>query len=138
MKILTIGTFDLLHLGHVDFLKRCMLLGDLTVGINTDEFVERFKRRPIMNYIERRKSVEQLGFRVVCNDSAGRKLIEVERPDYIAVGSDWSDRDYYKQIDVTSQWLDAMGINVIYLPRSTNGLMISTSEIIRRIQDAET
>jgi len=135
VRVLTIGTFDVLHWGHIDFLKECQKLGELTVGVNTDEFTAKFKDAPIMNLKERMYALKQLGFYVVKNDSAGRKLIEKKEPDILVVGSDWARKDYYKQIDVTQDWLDDHKIILAYVPY-VQEMIISTTEIKRRIREA--
>ena len=57
MKVITFGTFDLYHLGHVNLLKRASLYGDITVGLSSDEFNFKKKgRNPIYDY-EMRKTI---------------------------------------------------------------------------------
>jgi cytidyltransferase-like protein len=135
--VLTIGTFDLLHFGHVDFLRAAARLGAvLTVGVNSDDFAGSFKRRPVMSQDERMHAVGQLGYEVLLNTSAGRELIEAHdahEPDVLAVGSDWARKDYLRQIGVTQDWLDARRITLAYVPYVQHA-PISTSEIIRRIR----
>jgi cytidyltransferase-like protein len=131
-KVLTIGTFDPLHYGHIDLLGRCSGMGSLTVGVNSDEFVKTFKAAPIMNQGERSLAIMGLGYPTVLNHSAGKELIEHVRPDILAVGSDWARKDYLKQIGVTQDWLDSMNIILAYIPRR---LDISSTEIKRRIRE---
>lgn len=138
MKALTIGTFDVLHWGHLDFLEKCREVcgyDSLLVGVNTDEFVTKFKDKPVMNQDERFYALERHGFRVVFNNSSGRKLIEKAKPEMLIVGSDWARKDYLKQIDVTQDQLDKKGIILVYIPYIQTR-PISTSEIKRRILDA--
>jgi len=139
MKLITIGTFDILHFGHIAFLRACQQLsgGDLmTVGLNTDRFVTEYKGRPpVMDYAEREHALAQLRYNVVPNDGPGRALVEAERagmPMILAIGSDWSMRNYLAQIDVDQHWLDERRITVAYIPY-TLGPPISTSEIRRRV-----
>lgn len=134
-KVLTIGTFDLAHVSHIEFLRKCANLGDLVVGVNSDEFVKQFKKAPLMTLQERRHAIQLLGYPTVDNFSAGRELIERVKPDVLVVGSDWARKDYYKQIDVTQDWLDEWGIIVAYIPyRQT--FPITSTELKRRMQDA--
>ena len=54
LTIYTGGTFDLPHSGHVNFLRECAKLGEVTVSLNTDEFIADYKGKPpIMTYAER-------------------------------------------------------------------------------------
>lgn len=133
-KVLTIGTFDILHWGHLDFLKECKKLGPLTVGVNSDEFVKTFKDPPVMTDIERTYALNQLGYDTVINDSSGKKLIEMMRPHILVVGSDWARKDYLKQINVDQDWLDKQRIILAYIPYIQR-YSISTTEIKRRIHD---
>ncbi len=62
MNVITLGTFDLFHLGHLKLLKRCRDFagehGVVTVGLNTDEFITRYKGKPpVMSYEERAEKV---------------------------------------------------------------------------------
>jgi cytidyltransferase-like protein len=132
---LTIGTFDLLHHGQVDFLRAAARLGaELTVGVNTDAFAASYKRRPVMTQDERIYAVRQLGYPALFNASAGRELIYEVAPDVLAVGSDWARKDYLAQIGVTQDWLDERKIILAYVPYVQHS-PVSTSEIIRRIRE---
>jgi cytidyltransferase-like protein len=134
MKVLTIGTFDLVHWGHVDFLKQCSRLGEVMVGVNSDAFVGSFKQRPVMNALERMYAISGLGYETVLNESSGRELIEELIPDILAVGSDWARKDYLKQIDVTQDWLDERNIMLAYIPYVQN-MPISSTEVKRRVHE---
>lgn len=61
MKVYCAGVFDLLHYGHVRYLEYAKSLGELTVGLLTDEGTERYKfHKPIMNYQERYEVIRAL------------------------------------------------------------------------------
>lgn len=127
MKVLTIGTFDLVHAGHAILFKRCELLGELIVGVNSDEFVENYKgQKPIMPYEERVGLIEQMGYAVAPNHTEGLELIMAVNPHYLVIGSDWATKDYYKQINVTQDLLDAMNIVMVYTPYTSD---ISSTKI---------
>lgn len=136
LKVYTGGTFDLIHSGHVNFLRRCAEIGDVTVVLNTDEFIEQYKGKPpVMTYDERFAVLSE--FRCVKNifPNIGGKdstisILEVD-PDIIAIGSDWARKDYCKQMGFTQDWLDERNISLMYIPY-TQG--ISTTELKRRIQ----
>lgn len=134
-KVLTIGSFDILHFGHIDFLRKCQTLGDLTVGVNTDEFIKQFKPAPTLTLQERVYALEQAGFKTVVNSSAGRELIESLKPEVLVVGSDWARKDYYQQINVSQTWLDKRNIVMAYVPYIQK-YHISSSEIKKRVRDA--
>jgi cytidyltransferase-like protein len=133
--VYTGGTFDLVHSGHVAFLKRCARFGDVIVSLNTDEFITAYKGKPpVMSFEERAavlaelRCVTDVVYNVGGADS--RPAIESVEPDLIVIGSDWARRDYYAQMGFDQDWLDARGIGLVYLPY-TKG--ISTTELKRRM-----
>lgn len=136
-NVLTIGTWDIPHWGHIDFLNQCATLGAVTVGVNSDEFAGSFKEQPIMSEEERMYAITQLGYAAILNQSAGRELIETVAPDVLAVGTDWARKDYLKQIDVTQDWLDEHRIILAYIPYLQR-FPISSSEIKRRVRERAT
>ena len=134
-KVYTGSTFDLFHAGHVQFLRKCSHYGLVTVALNTDEFVERFKgKRPVMTFAERYEVVSACKYvnEVIANISGedSKSTIEAVRPDLIIVGDDWLKKDYYSQMGFTQKWLDDRHISLIYVPYTKN---ISTTEIKKRL-----
>lgn len=93
--VFTNGCFDLLHIGHVRYLKEARALGDiLVVGINSDDSVKRLKgpTRPIQNESDRAEILSSLGavdFTVIFTEDTPAKLIEKVRPDILVKGGDW-------------------------------------------------
>jgi len=135
LKVYTGGTFDLIHSGHVNFLRRCAEIGTVTVALNTDEFIASYKGKPpVMSYNERFEVLSE--FRCVTNiipnknGADSRETILDVSPDVIAIGSDWARKDYYKQMGFTQDWLDDYDIWLTYIPY-TKG--ISTTELKRRM-----
>ena len=136
LKLYTGGTFDLIHSGHVNFLRQCAEIGDVTIALNTDEFITKYKgKAPIMSYDERFAVLSE--FHSVKNifpnegGADSKPTILRAKPDIIAIGSDWAKKDYYKQMNFTQDWLDEQGIMLMYIPY-TKG--ISTTELKRRMQ----
>lgn len=136
LSVYTGGTFDLFHAGHVEFLRRCAELGSVTVSLNEDEFIEKYKgKRPVISYQERKDVL--LGCRwvdrVVPNVGGvdSRVAISLSNPDLIVVGSDWARRDYYAQMQFDQDWLDERGIGLVYIPY-TKG--ISSTAIKERLR----
>lgn len=135
LKIYTGGTFDLVHAGHIAFLKRCAELGSVTVSLNSDEFIAAYKGKPpVMSFYERATVLSELR----CVDSVientggadSKEAILSVMPDIIAIGSDWARRDYYAQMQFTQDWLDDLDISLMYIPY-TQG--ISTTDLKKRI-----
>lgn len=138
-KLYTGGTFDCFHGGHVNFLRMCSKLAEkVIVSLNTDEFIQEYKGKPpIMTNSERFSLVESCRYvdEVVWNTggSDSKPAITKVKPDIIAIGDDWAQKDYYKQMQFTQEWLDDNNIVLVYLPY-TKG--ISTTEIKQRIYDS--
>jgi len=137
MNIITLGTFDLLHYGHIRLIKNCLNIGDeVYVGLNTDEFIEKYKgKRPIMSYEERLQSLLELDYitNVIPNDQkdgSAKSVILESNANLIVIGSDWARKDYVGQLGLDWDWLDKHNIGICYL-NYTDG--ISTTEIKKRI-----
>lgn len=141
--VYTGGTFDLLHAGHVDFLRQCYIAaghpyGQVVVSLNTDEFVEQFKgRRPVCSYEERAEVLQAIRYvhKVVPNvgGADSKPALLVVQPDIVIIGSDWapeSGRDYYAQMQFTPEWLDEHGIELAYVDRKRP---ISTTDLRQRV-----
>src|SRR4030067_1601737 len=97
--VFTNGCFDILHAGHVRYLKKARSLGSvLVVGLNSDSSVRAIKgaTRPIVPQRERAEVLSALDcgdFVVLFNDPTPLKLIESIKPDILAKGADWAARD---------------------------------------------
>ena len=93
--VFTNGCFDLLHLGHVDYLEKAHSLGDkLVLGLNSDDSVSRFKgpERPIQDQNSRARVLAALQFIdlvVFFNDDTPLNLITEIQPDILVKGSDY-------------------------------------------------
>jgi glycerol-3-phosphate cytidylyltransferase len=136
-KVYTGGTFDLFHRGHVNFLRQCKEIGDhVTVSLNTDEFIYRYKGEyPIISYEERKEVLLSCRYvdRVIPNtegEDSKPTILDVN-PKFIVIGSDWAKKDYYKQMNFTQQWLDDNGYVLIYIPYTDS---ISTSLIKEKLK----
>jgi glycerol-3-phosphate cytidylyltransferase len=137
LKVYTGGTFDLFHSGHVALLKRCSEIGSVTVALNTDEFIIKYKgKAPVVSYSEREAVLLSCRYvdAVVPNTGGTDSTIAIEavQPDIIVVGSDWARRDYYAQMGFDQDWLDERGIGLAYIPY-TKG--ISTTDLKKRINN---
>ena len=93
--VFTNGCFDLLHLGHVDYLEKSRALGDrLVVGLNTDASVSVLKPgRPIQDETSRARIMAALGFVdavVFFGEQTPLHLIELVQPDILVKGDDYA------------------------------------------------
>ena len=122
-RVITYGTFDLLHYGHINLLRRAKSLGDyLIVGLSTDEFNNIEKNKECYFDYENRKSlldaVRYVDL-VVPEENWKQKISDIQKYniDVFVIGDDWKGKfDYLKDF----------GVEVVYLPRTKE---ISTSKI---------
>lgn len=121
--VITYGTYDLLHQGHINLLKRAKALGDyLIVGVTNDIFDrERGKLNVVNNVLERVDAVKKTGLadKIIIEDYVGQKIDDIQKydVDIFAIGSDWRGKfDYLNEY-----------CKVVYLPR-TEGI---SSTILR-------
>ncbi|MCC3648539.1 glycerol-3-phosphate cytidylyltransferase [Cytobacillus firmus] len=120
-KVITYGTFDLLHWGHINLLKRASELGDhLTVAISSDEFNELKNKEAYHSYENRKMILESIRYvdKVIPENTWEQKIQDVidHDIDIFVMGDDWKGKfDFLKDY-----------CEVIYLPRTVG---ISTSKI---------
>lgn len=120
VKVITYGTYDLLHLGHVKLLERTKALGDyLIVGVTADDFDKtRGKINVQQSLMERIEAVRSTGLadEIIVEEYEGQKIDDIQKydVDIFALGSDWEGKfDYLNEY-----------CKVIYLPR-TEGISSS-------------
>ena len=113
-RVITYGTYDLLHQGHVNLLRRAKELGDyLIVGVTNDNFDrERGKLNVCNNVLERVEAVKATGLadQIIIEDYFGQKIDDIQKydVDIFAIGSDWKGKfDYLNEF-----------CQVVYLPRT--------------------
>lgn len=122
-RVLTYGTYDLLHYGHIRLLKRAKELGDyLIVALSTDEFNEIKGKKAYHNYETRKKMLEAIRYvdLVIPENDWNQKINDVKEyhVDVTVMGGDWKND---QRFEVLKDYC-----KVVYLPR-TEG--ISTTKI---------
>lgn len=127
-RVITYGTYDLLHQGHINLLRRAKELGDyLIVGVTNDNFDrERGKLNVRNNVLERVEAVKATGLadQIIIEDYFGQKIDDIQKydVDIFAIGSDWQGKfDYLNEY-----------CKVVYLPR-TEG--ISSTMLRKNLQE---
>lgn len=122
-KVITYGTFDLLHYGHINLLRRAKELGDyLIVALSTDEFNWNSKhKRSYFTYQQRKQLLEAIRYvdEVIPEENWEQKKTDCQKYgiDIFVMGNDWEGKfDFLKE----------QGVNVVYLPRTPE---ISTTQI---------
>ena len=121
-RVITYGTFDLLHYGHINLLRRAKELGDyLVVVLSTDEFNWNEKQKKCyFSYEDRKKRLEAIRYvdLVVPEENWDQKRSDVQKYniDTFVMGDDWKGKfDFLKDL-----------CEVVYLPRTPD---ISTTQI---------
>lgn len=122
-RILTYGTFDLLHFGHIEILRRAKALGDyLVVAVSTDEFNAIKNKKAYHDYATRKKMLEAVRYvdLVIPEKDWGQKRDDVKKYeiDTVVMGSDWEGNENFEKLKDICE--------VVYLPRTDN---ISTTKI---------
>ena len=122
-RILTYGTYDLLHYGHIRLLKRAKELGDyLIVALSTDEFNDIKGKKSYHNYETRKKMLEALRYvdLVIPENTWEQKKSDVLdfKVDVVVMGSDWKNSEKFEYLKEYCE--------VVYLDR-TEG--VSTTKI---------
>lgn len=122
-RVITYGTFDLLHYGHIHLLRRAKELGDyLVVALSTDEFNNNEKHKECyFSYEQRKLLLESIRFvdDVIPEENWAQKATDVHKYniDVFVMGNDWEGKfDYLKE----------EGVEVVYLERTPE---VSTTKI---------
>ena len=130
-RVITYGTFDLLHYGHINLLERAKALGDyLIVAISTDEFNSKEKnKKPYFSFEQRKKLLEALRCvdLVIAEENWDQKQSDVHlyQVDTFVMGDDWKGK---------FDFLEEEGVEVVYLPRTPE---ISTSQIKKDLYEKD-
>lgn len=128
-KVITYGTFDLLHYGHVNLLRRAREMGDyLIVALSTDEFNRNSKNKKCyFSYEERKKLLEAIRYvdLVIPENNWEQKISDVKefKVDAFVMGDDWEGK-----FDFLRDYCD-----VVYLTRTPE---ISTTQIKNDLKDS--
>ncbi len=130
-RVMTYGTFDLLHYGHINILKRAKSLGDyLIVGLSSDEFNELKGKKSVMSYEERKEILESIRYvdKVIKESNWEQKVDDIIKYniDVFVIGDDWEGKfDFLKEY-----------CEVVYLPRTKSISTTLLKEIIEKEQSA--
>jgi rfaE bifunctional protein nucleotidyltransferase chain/domain len=127
--VFTNGHFDLLHVGHVDYLQRAKELGDvLIVGLNSDASTRALKgeKRPVVPQDERARMLTALAcldYVVIFEETTANSLVEALKPDLYVKGGDWGEGRTPPEAEVVTSYGGQVRI-LPYLPEHcTTGLI---------------
>lgn len=121
-RVITYGTFDLLHYGHINLLRRAKELGDyLIVGLSTDEFNILKSKKSYFTYEQRKLLLEAIRYvdMVIPEETWEQKVSDAKKYqiDTFVIGDDWKGK---------FDFLQDVGVDVVYLTRTPE---ISTTQI---------
>lgn len=127
--VLTYGTFDLFHVGHLNLLERLKALGDcLVVGVSTDEFNAGKGKQTIIPFADRLRIVQSIKCvdLAIAEESWDQKVADIQRygVSVFGMGGDWEGR-----FDDLKQYCE-----VVYLPR-TDGISSTSLKQLTRALD---
>ncbi len=110
---------DILHYGHVELMKKAAELGELTVGVLTDDVVAQYRRIPLVPYEKRKEMVAQLSFvkNVVRQDTLSyEKIIKEYHPDIIVHGDEWKQGSKFRIRKELLELLEKYGGELVEFP----------------------
>lgn len=120
-KVLVIGSFDLVHYGHMLFLRQARSLGThLTVALGTDTWQKKYKRDPVLNYFQRKIALEFLPWvdYVMARDRPSVKdIVSHVDPTYLPHGSDWTAESYLAINGLDFNYIDTYDIRLVRIAR---------------------
>ena len=132
--VFTNGCFDVLHRGHIEFLKFTRAQGDITVlGLNSDSSVRTIKGpdRPINNQHDRAavlEAMETIDYIVIFNEPDPLETIKKIKPDILVKGQDWAEKGV-----VGREFVEAHGGKVVLAPLVNGKSTTSTIEKIKAL-----
>lgn len=137
-RVITYGTFDLLHVGHIELLRRAKALGDyLIVACSTDKFNEGKGKKCVISYDDRKRMLEAVRYvdLVIPEEDWAQKVSDVKKyeVDIFVMGGDWEEKKFElngRKMTFDEQ-LDGL-CEVKYLPRTPE---VSTTDIKKRIME---
>lgn len=132
-KVITYGTYDLLHIGHINLLRKAKELGDyLVVAVSTDEFNTIKHKESFLSFEQRKAIVESIKYvdEVIPENQWDQKLedIRTHKIDVFVMGNDWENKfDYLREY-----------CEVVYLPRTEKiSTTLLKSSIVNKIKKNE-
>ena len=126
-KVYMAMSADIVHQGHLNVINQARNLGDVIVGLHTDDVIRGYWRNPIMKYDERKEVIENIKgvIEVIPQDTLDQvsNILKV-RPDYVVHGDDWKEGQQKELRDKVINALNTYGGQLVEVPY-TKGVSIS-------------
>ncbi len=142
--VITYGTFDMFHIGHLNLLKRAKELGDyLIVAVSTDEFNEKKGKKTLIPYEQRAEIVKAIKYvdLVIPETCWEQKVDDIKKynVDVFVIGEDWKGKfDYLKEYCEVVYLPRTKGISTTQLKKSlSNFLSINKDDLIKAFEILE-
>lgn len=142
--ILTMGSFDLMHPGHIELFRACRRIvgddGTVMVTVNDSKFIESFKGRPPVQSTDERvsmvRSCRYVDEVYILSQHDSKPVISSLKPDFIIIGSDWAETrpdgsTYLDQIQVTPEFLRENNVDLLFHYREGR---YSSTELKERVR----
>jgi len=137
-KVYVALSADLLHHGHINILKKAAELGDITIGLLTDNAIAKYKRMPFLSYEERKQIVSNIkGVKKVIPQETLDYVINLRKikPDYVVHGDDWKTGVQKKTREKVINALKEWNGKLVEVPYTKD---ISSSSIAKAIREVGT
>ncbi len=134
--VFTNGCFDILHRGHIEYLRFCKNQGDIVIlGLNSDRSVRQLKGpdRPVNNQHDRAAvlaAMESIDYITIFDEPDPLELIQRVRPDVLVKGADWGDKGV-----IGREFVESLGGRVELAPLLDGKSSTSTLEKLKRIEE---
>lgn len=134
--VFTNGCFDVLHTGHIEYLKFCKLQGDVVIiGLNSDSSVKKIKGadRPVNNQHDRAAvlaALEMVDFITIFDEPDPLNLIQKVKPDVLVKGRDWEEKGV-----IGREFVESHGGKVVLAPLVEGKSSTATIEKMKSLQE---
>lgn len=133
-RVITYGTFDLFHIGHLNLLKKAKEMGDeLIVAVSTDAFNASKGKKTLTPYRQRREIVQAVKYvdRVISEERWGQKIQDIGKydVDLFVIGEDWEGKfDFLREYCEVAYLPRTEGVSTTQLKKYLNALLSVSRE----------
>jgi len=135
-KIVYVGMVgDFLHHGHINIIEEARKLGEVTIGLLTDEAAASYKRKPIFTFEQRKKIIENIkGVTSVIPQNSLNYIPNLKKikPNYVVHGNDWKSGVQKNEREKIINYLKEINGTLIEIPYTPG---ISSTSIIQRLRE---